>query len=715
MTSTNNKYVEYFDIKTISPNKAKIQTNTRYRNFCQINFTAGDEEQFFNLINKENVLRKKKTKLSSIKVPTEFIKKYKKINTNSIIDTFRYIFHELKKGIFIQIKNNKVVTFLPFSKYNYVNDWANNIDVDKRFSNLEDLLKYCQTKSNKEYNPRKILKVNEWVGNNFLVRFEYPQNEGDSNVTNIKHMFETLCRYKKVPNIDFFINRRDFPILRDDSNYPYVLSKKKCKLQNPCPVLSMSSNPDYMDIPIPTWDDWAKVCYRDDKIFFSSNYIYRKNKEYPKIKKTNWENKIPKAIFRGSSTGQGVTIDTNPRLKLASIKHHYIDAGITQWNLRPRIIEESDDKYILSTICIDDLSFSTVETVSPQEQSKYKYIINVDGHSAAFRISLELEMNSIILMVKSNYVLWNTWNLEEDVHYISIKRDLSDLIEKIEWCENNPEKCKKILENLTSYKKKLSKGNILNYLQKTLWNLSDNIGNISHNVIDVIDVIIIKEKKILNKEADVKIPNINSEVLVKTKSTVIEKYGNLVLKSVIKEKQNELIHEAFIYQKGLKSLKSSQFSKNLGFCGDKTVWEYIKGITLAQYIQKQFNFKEFKNIIIQICGILQSAHELCEFTHNDLYCWNIILVNEPISTTYKTKRGSFSVNSHKKVVIIDFGKSHIIYKHLHYGRIRPYESSSIRDIICFIISSVNLILNNHLPQDELHFIFTLMNFFSYKR
>ncbi len=52
---------------------------------------------------------------------------------------------------------------------------------------------------------------------------------------------------------------------------------------------------------------------------------------------------------------------------------------------------------------------SKVSPLTPEEQSKYKYIINIDGHVSAFRLSLEMSMGCCILLVKStipNETLW---------------------------------------------------------------------------------------------------------------------------------------------------------------------------------------------------------------------------------------------------------------------------------------------------------------------
>ena len=68
--------------------------------------------------------------------------------------------------------------------------------------------------------------------------------------------------------------------------------------------------------------------------------------------------------------------------------------------------------------------------MSPEEQSNFKYIINVDGHSKAYRLSLELSMGSVILFVESDYTMWFMKFLKPYHHYIPINKDLSDLIEQ---------------------------------------------------------------------------------------------------------------------------------------------------------------------------------------------------------------------------------------------------------------------------------------------
>ena len=47
----------------------------------------------------------------------------------------------------------------------------------------------------------------------------------------------------------------------------------------------------------------------------------------------------------------------------------------------------------------------------------------------------------------SKYIFWYKKLLQPYIHYIPIKSDLSDLLEKIKWCIDNDEKCKEIANN----------------------------------------------------------------------------------------------------------------------------------------------------------------------------------------------------------------------------------------------------------------------------
>lgn len=112
------------------------------------------------------------------------------------------------------------------------------------------------------------------------------------------------------------------------------------------------------------------------------------------------------------------------------------------------------------------------------EQSKYKYLIYVEGHCAACRYGFMMQLDSVILKVDSKCVadqLWYFPLLKPYVDHIPIKADLSDLKEKIQWCRDNDDKCREIISNARKlYYEYISKEGILDYLQSMFIRVSKN-------------------------------------------------------------------------------------------------------------------------------------------------------------------------------------------------------------------------------------------------
>ena len=760
----------------------KHQTNLRYRNFTQTHFTAGDEEQFQYYRYEKNVdLSEKDISLdSNIFCINEMHSKdnkndiYSNLNAVSVLETFRYLFYKFKKGIFIKILDNELKVFLPFSNVNFINEWSHNIKIDPIYGDLFGFIKYISNIEGYNVSKNNINEfINTWYGNNCLVRYEYPMKESDTNISNIKNMIEELCQNRQCPDIEFFINRRDFPLLTKNGTEPYyhlwnsmehpLVSHNYSKYT---PILSMSKTDHFADILMPSHEDWARVQAKESKFFCKTHVIFNDNFN------DTWDIKIPTAIFRGSSTGYGVTIETNQRLKVSYISHiaeldkngvPYIDAGITKWNVRPRKFMNSQ---YLETIEVDKLPFKLKDHLSPIEQSNYKYIIHIDGHVSAFRLSYELNMNSVILLVKNRWKMWYSDMLVEYIHYIPIKEDLSDILDQIKWCRDNDEKCKEIAKNAKKfYNTYLSKNAIFDYLQKTLVELKKTTGIYLYNVIKPLDFQIQNEykkikylktypitDKLLNENSIIPkydrsygllrgihlIINMNKfkhnstciKQIFSNKLGVVNEYSFLDFSFAVKStnddnKIKEHIHETyisltcinklvkltpnFVYNFGLyKTIKNDSKYYNV-------ITEYIEGQTLKAYITDQeFSFQKYIFIILQICLALHVAQKEVSLVHNDLTPWNIIIrkLDKPINVDY--------VINHTKViriktdiipVIIDYGKAHVIYENMHYGFINMFSVSSITDILSLLITSIYQIsTEKHLDKNDFNSLLKLANF-----
>ena len=182
----------------------------------------------------------------------------------------------MKKGIFVKILNNQLRVFLPFSNANFINEWGKQIKIDPtKYRSIQEFLDQITIASGYRPNPRKQANTDTfgWYANNCLVRYEYPLSEGCTNTSIIKNMLEELCATREVPDIEFFINRRDFPLLTTDGTEPYNHMWGKSDLplishahEKYSPILSLSKSDKYADVLYPTWDDWIRIQSQEGKM-----------------------------------------------------------------------------------------------------------------------------------------------------------------------------------------------------------------------------------------------------------------------------------------------------------------------------------------------------------------------------------------------------------------------------------------------------------------
>ena len=746
----------------------KINTNKRYRFFNQTHYTAGDEEQFKKGRNYENGtfkdIKLKENIYNDFEI--DMWKKNTNLSAMSVSNTFNYIFNKFKKEIYIKILDNKLKVFLPFSKKNYINEWSKYIEINPVHGNMYNFIRYINNMT-KERRKISVNRITEnWYGNNSLIRFEFPINEGDTNICNMRDMLITLCENRELPDIECFINRRDFPILKnnDTEAYDHLFGNNTPLVSNKydtySPILSMCTTNEFADITIPTGDDWARVSYKDGKLFGPNCTTYEDKFDI------KWKNKKPTAVFRGSSTGSGIEIETNPRLKLAKLSEEtreeegelLLDAGITKWQLRPRKL--NTHRY-LQTIDINKIGIKLKEYLSPKEQSEYKYIINVDGHVTAFRLSYELSMGCCILMVESNYTIWYKKLLKPYKHYIPIKRDLSDLLEKIRWCRRNDLECKKISKRGKKfYKKYLQKNGILDYMQKIFIEIKKKSGVYLYNITSPLQYQIKLEEKysdlyypitkktvsdinyipsvkrstgllkgmrwiinMINKKSDFVDIAEYIDTIYKNKSDLnqINKYKLAGFNCVIKssEKYTENIHEYYIGVNVINDLLkyTPNFAYIFGILNYSIIMEYVEGITLEKWIQSdEFNMKDYLFILFQLSLSLEIAQKKCNFIHYDLTTWNIMIKKLSIPFTfdyYISYNNIVRLTTNVLPIIIDYGKSHVIYNNIHYGFVNMYNTSTIQDIISILLTSVfNIISRPNITNKEVDEIIIISNFLS---
>jgi hypothetical protein len=444
----------------------RVSSNPEFENFFQSIYHAGTLEQF--------------------------ILHSHMMNNLLVMNTFLYMFDVFKKGIFVRIKDNNIVTYLPFSKYNYRNDWGHNLKTEN--GGYKDVVAF---EEKNHYNPHFVPEKyhtmiqrdpTKWYANYNIFRNEIYKNgklrlktdEGDKSVENFLYLLSELCYERKIPDVYFFISPRDFPIVRKNMYHPYDRLYPKGKVPylgdkyeintDIVPIFSQSITDEYDDILIPNDDDIVNIIGNK----YEENLCH------------DWHLKKNVAVFRGSATGCGVTPEDNQRLKLIDIAIEYqalIDAKLISLNRKLKINSKG------VAVMIDKNNYPNMNKeykekyfLNSKAQSEYKYIIHVKGHVSAFRLSRELSYKSLILKVSTDFKTWYSDKLIGcnplidpiehilNSHYVNIKKDLSNLIKVINWCKENDGLCKKIAEN--SYKfwelYLKNKGFMFNYMQNKL-------------------------------------------------------------------------------------------------------------------------------------------------------------------------------------------------------------------------------------------------------
>lgn len=293
---------------------------------------------------------------------------------------------------------------------------------------------------------------------------EEEEDEGEEEKDAYKEQNEyvDLLKDLSLPYGVYILNLTDAVILHRNNREPFPMltgdlplsNKFQNKLQ--IPIFSISGQKAYSDIPIPNYDDMFIVTGMKDMKF----------DEY----ETDWsKKKYNKAVFRGGPSGCGYTTETNPRIRLAAMKSPLLDVKLIG---KGKTIDSNSIKFdpvhglgMLNTGIAASNQFMTMA-----EQSQYKYIIHVDGNVNAYRLLTTMMTGSLIIRVDGPYVSWIDHLIKPNVHYILVKPDLSDLIQKIKWCEMSPKSAQKIAKAGYEFAKRaLTREFVNETIEKTFW------------------------------------------------------------------------------------------------------------------------------------------------------------------------------------------------------------------------------------------------------
>lgn len=90
--------------------------------------------------------------------------------------------------------------------------------------------------------------------------------------------------------------------------------------------------------------------------------------------------------------------------------------------------------------------------MSMEEQLQYKFLLAIEGNDVATNLKWSMSSNSLVIISKPKYETWfMEGRLEANKHYVEVKDDYSDLIEKMEYYLANEEEALKIIANANQW------------------------------------------------------------------------------------------------------------------------------------------------------------------------------------------------------------------------------------------------------------------------
>lgn len=369
----------------------------------------------------------------------------------SVDNMLRYLFFHMRCGIYVMIRDNVVKMFVPFANERYVNNWS----AAPSFVALDVQQYYKQKQQDTGFREERVLgdKAKWWANGNIVCNEPATNIWGDHLLAQLKDMLDTTCTRHVIPNVEFFINKRDFPQLRADYTEPYdflfdvrgkaVTEERFASL---APVFSFYTAAPFADIPLPCSEDWE--CATGRVYLRGCNDMFTPGRRA--ACQVPWEAKQEVAFFRGSATGAGVTPETNQRLHLCLLAHQWrcqgddmLDAGITSWNMRDKKQFGQPLTYIRPSL----FPFGLAPFVPLSEQARFKYLVYVEGHCAANRYANLMSLGCVILKVASTCEASDMWYfplLRPYKDHVPVAADLSDLASQIQWCKRHDVECAQI-------------------------------------------------------------------------------------------------------------------------------------------------------------------------------------------------------------------------------------------------------------------------------
>lgn len=395
------------------------------------------------------------------------------VAARDIAGTIRFLFDYMRAGIVVRIVKGKVVCFCPFYNPLFKNTWPESVPYGHASARTG------------------LPKEKWWANGGILCTEAYPW--GTHFVMQIKDMIAEAAHVFQIENAVFCVNKRDFPQFkynpRTDSlvePYGFLYDKDDrdffqdtpLSVEPPRTVLPMLSfygthTTRFTDLLIPPTEDWeasSRTIYMPSQIMkngLTLSAVRDLTRTVP-VHTDPFMSKKDKLFFRGSATGSGTTEISNQRMLAFRLAQRIADPRV---DIRCVSVGKRLHKHFSESVAtISTVNFPVSQTfyVPMAEQIQNKFLLYLEGHCAACRLGSMLGSGCVVFKADSTCAaseLWFTHLLQENIHYVRVRSDLSDLVEKIDYYTKHLIEAERIASNARMfYDTYLSRSNLLAFV-----------------------------------------------------------------------------------------------------------------------------------------------------------------------------------------------------------------------------------------------------------
>lgn len=180
----------------------------------------------------------------------------------------------------------------------------------------------------------------------------------------------------------------------------------------------------------------------------------------------DFNSKIPKVYWRGGISGVNWPTPFKrakvPQLNASTISDEKVRNTYTRLNLvlsseKSDIVDAKFAGNTIDQFVDQEIRNAPIFTdaVHANSMMEYRYLLCPAGNDVSSALYWIIRTNSVAFKEETEYETIPDYFLKPWVHYVPIAPNLQDIVEKFEFCENNPGICQNIVENAQSAYQKI--------------------------------------------------------------------------------------------------------------------------------------------------------------------------------------------------------------------------------------------------------------------